>query len=217
MNSTFNISLLELNKLKLNEQNPRIIKDDKWQKLLNSIKGFSTMTQLKPITVNEDFEIIAGNQRYRALVHLKKKKAPVQVFTRKMATEANKERKKHGLDPKTYEQFCQEFLIKDNTHFGQWNEDILANEWEVEDLNEWGLDRWQNEQEESEDYFETESAKDDQIEKPSASDDDHSVFELIMKHENKIILVETLDKVRSKYKYAKIETALMKIIKSHKI
>jgi hypothetical protein len=104
----------------------------------------------------------------------------------------------------------KEFIIKDNVGFGDWDWDMIANEWDAEQLNEWGLDVWQSD---SEDFFDTDDKKNEVDEKPTASDDDYSVFELIMLHENKLILIDTLNKVKNNYLFEKQEDALMEILR----
>jgi len=118
---------IEINKLKTNESNPRIIKDDKFKKLVKSIKDFPQMLKLRPIVVDEDLIILGGNMRYRACVE-----AGLKEVTIKIAKGLTEEQKK-------------EFIIKDNVGFGEWEWDILGNQWNTKDLENWGLDVWQNE------------------------------------------------------------------------
>jgi len=109
----------------LNEANPRVIKDDKFKKLVESIKSFPQMMELRPIVVDESNVIQGGNMRYRALVELGYK-------------EVQEAWVKQGKDL-TPEQW-REFVIKDNVGFGEWDFDMLANDWDAEELQEWGLD-----------------------------------------------------------------------------
>lgn len=117
-----------IEKLISNPDNPRIIRDDKFEKLLNSIKEFPQMLQLRPIIVDENNIILGGNMRYEAQKHLGHKE--VYVI---QADDLTEEQKK-------------EFIIKDNVGFGQWDWDVLSNEWESDSLLEWGLDVWQPEE-----------------------------------------------------------------------
>ncbi len=113
---------IDIDKIKMNNENPRIIKDNKFKKLVKSIKDFPEMLEKRPLIIDENNVVLGGNMRLKALEHLKYKKVPViQV------TDWNEEMKK-------------EFIIKDNVGFGEWDFDILANEWDIEKLNEWGLD-----------------------------------------------------------------------------
>ena len=107
--------------IKLNPNNPRIIKDDKFKKLVESVKNFPEMLEIRPIVVNKDMIILGGNMRYKACKEAWIKEIPVIVadFT---------------------EEQEREFLIKDNVSGGEWDWDILANEWDKEELEEWGLD-----------------------------------------------------------------------------
>lgn len=109
-------------KIKLNPNNPRLIKDDKFKKLVQSIKDFPEMLDIRPIVVNADMIILGGNMRYKACVEAGLKEIPVIV-----------------ADKLTEEQ-QREFLIKDNTSGGEWDWEMLANEWDSEDLDKWGLD-----------------------------------------------------------------------------
>jgi len=120
---------IEINKLKLNSNNPRLIKDFRFKKLVNSIKEFPEMLEKRPVVVDENYIILGGNMRYRAAKELGIKK--IDVIVVKDWTEEQK----------------QEFTIKDNVGFGDWDWDLLANDWESEKLNEWGLEVWQPEKE----------------------------------------------------------------------
>ena len=117
---------LEINKLKPNKDNPRIIKDDKFKKLVKSIKDFPQMLELRPIVVDEDMTILGGNMRYKACIEAGLKEVYIKIA--------------EGLT----EEQKQEFIIKDNVGFGEWEWDILANEWDSTKLAEWGLDVWEN-------------------------------------------------------------------------
>ena len=117
--------MLRLSDLKLNEANPRVIKDDKFKKLVESIKSFPQMMELRPIVVDEMNVIQGGNMRYRALVELGYQDVPDEWV-------------KQGKEL-TPEQW-REFVIKDNVGFGEWDFDMLANEWGAEELEEWGVE-----------------------------------------------------------------------------
>ena len=119
---------MKINELKPNENNPRIIKDGKFKKLVKSIKDFPEMLELRPIVIDEDNIILGGNMRYRACIEAGLKDVPVKIA--KGLTEEQK----------------QEFIVKDNVGFGEWEWDMLGNEWDNVKLGEWGLDVWQPEQ-----------------------------------------------------------------------
>ena len=118
---------LKINELKPNLDNPRIIKDDKFKKLVQSIKDFPEMLELRPIVIDENMTILGGNMRHKACIEAGLKEVHVKI-----AKGLSEEQKK-------------EFIVKDNVGFGEWEWDILANEWNSLDLSEWGLDVWQNE------------------------------------------------------------------------
>jgi hypothetical protein len=115
--------MIELNSLKLNSANPRQISEANFIKLKKSIKDFPDMMAVRPIVCSSDGTILGGNMRYRALQALEYKSVPeswVKFFDN--------------------EKQAQEFIIKDNLSFGAWDWDSLANEWDAEQLEEWGLD-----------------------------------------------------------------------------
>jgi hypothetical protein len=105
-----------------NPENPRIIKDYKYKSLVKSIKEFPKMLEIRPIVVNKDMMILGGNMRWKACIESGIKEIPVIIAS----------------DLTEKEQ--REFTIKDNVAFGEWDWDGLANEWNVEDLTDWGLD-----------------------------------------------------------------------------
>ena len=111
-----------INEVKSNPNNPRIIKDDKFKKLVASIKELPQMLQLRPIVVNEDMIVLGGNMRLKACKEAGLKEIPIIK-----ASELNEEQQRA-------------FIIKDNVGFGEWDWDALANEWDAEQLEEWGLD-----------------------------------------------------------------------------
>ena len=112
---------MKLSEIKPNPNNPRLIKDDKFKKLCQSIKDFPEMLELRPIVVNKDMIILGGNMRYKAAKEIGLKEIPVTIAD---LTEDQQ----------------REFLIKDNTSGGEWDWEVLANEWDSEKLEEWGLD-----------------------------------------------------------------------------
>lgn len=116
---------IKLSTLKPNSGNPRLIKDDKFKKLCESIKQFPRMMELRPIVIDENRIILGGNMRYNALKELGYKEIPSDWV--KYAEDLTEDQKK-------------EFIVKDNVGFGEWDWDILANEWDVSKLTDWGLD-----------------------------------------------------------------------------
>ena len=120
------MKLVKISEVKPNPKNPRIIKDVKFNKLVTSIKEFPDMLNKRPLIVFTDVDgkycVLGGNMRLKALNELKFKEIPIIV-----ADEWTEEQK-------------NEFLIKDNVGFGEWDWDSLANEWDAEKLDDWGLD-----------------------------------------------------------------------------
>jgi site-specific DNA-methyltransferase (adenine-specific) len=113
--------IVKISEVKVNHNNPRLIKDDKFKKLVQSIKDFPEMLYIRPIVVNKDMIILGGNMRYKACKEAGLNEVPIII------TDLTEEQQK-------------EFLIKDNISGGEWDWDILANEWNADELEEWGLD-----------------------------------------------------------------------------
>lgn len=114
-------SEIEVKKVKLNKDNPRVIKDENFKKLVESVKKFPEMLKIRPIVLNRDYVIIGGNQRFKACVEAGFKKVPFYY-----ADELTPEQEK-------------EFMIKDNVQSGQWDFDLLEG-YEIDDLKSWGLE-----------------------------------------------------------------------------
>ena len=112
---------VKASEIKINPNNPRLIKDDKFKKLVQSIKDFPEMLNIRPIVVNKDMIILGGNMRYKACKEAGLKEVPIII------TDLTEEQQK-------------EFLIKDNTSGGEWDWDIIANEWDSQQLIDWGVD-----------------------------------------------------------------------------
>ena len=113
---------VKINAIKTNPKNPRLIKDDKFKKLVKSIQEFPQMLELRPIVVDENNIILGGNMRYKACIEAGLKE--IFILKAEDLTEQQKD----------------EFIVKDNVGFGEWDWDILANEWDTDKLQDWGLD-----------------------------------------------------------------------------
>jgi DNA modification methylase len=120
-NAITEVKVVKINDIKSNPNNPRIIKDDKFKKLVESIKSFPEMANVRPIVVNKDMIVLGGNMRLKAMKEAGWKEAPIQIV---------------DWD----EQKQKEFIVKDNVGFGEWDWDDLANNWDAEELTDWGLD-----------------------------------------------------------------------------
>jgi len=116
------IETVKISAVKSNPNNPRIIKDDKFKKLVTSIKEFPQMLDIRPIVVNDEMIVLGGNMRLKACIE-----AGIKEVAIIKASELTPEQQ-------------NEFIIKDNVGFGEWNWDDLANSWDTEQLTEWGLD-----------------------------------------------------------------------------
>lgn len=114
---------MDISKIHPNPDNPRIIKDEKFKKLCNSIKDFPKMLELRPIIVDPNGMILGGNMRFKALQELKMDIKPEWV-KEGVLTDEEKRR----------------FIVEDNVGFGDWDWDSLANEYDKQELEDWGLD-----------------------------------------------------------------------------
>jgi ParB-like chromosome segregation protein Spo0J len=113
--------ILKTNEIKVNPKNPRIIKDFNFKRLVQSVIDFPEMLNLRPIVVNKDMVILGGNMRFKACIEAGIKEVPVIIADNLTPEQEN------------------EFLIKDNVSGGEWDWDILANVWNAEELENWGL------------------------------------------------------------------------------
>ena len=113
--------IVKISDVKVNPNNPRLIKDDKFAKLVQSIKDLPQMLAIRPIVVNTDMVVLGGNMRLKACKEAGLKEVPIII-----------------ADNLTEEQ-QREFLIKDNVSGGEWDWQMLANDWDTEQLNDWGL------------------------------------------------------------------------------
>ena len=117
-----NIEWVKTKDIHANENNPRILKDDKFKKLVKSIKDFPEMLEIRPIVVNNEMMVLGGNMRLRAIQEIGLKEVPV-IKAENLTEEQQRE-----------------FLIKDNVGFGEWDWDALANDWDYKELVDWALD-----------------------------------------------------------------------------
>jgi len=116
------IEKVNIKQIKPNSSNPRVIKDYKFKKLVRSIQSFPEMLDLRPIVVNEDKVVLGGNMRLRACQEAGLEEVPIIV-----AKDLNEAKQK-------------EFVVKDNLNYGEWDWDMLANEFDLMELDTYGLD-----------------------------------------------------------------------------
>ena len=117
-----NIEWVKTTDIHANENNPRILKDDKFKKLVQSIKDFPEMLEIRPIVVNNEMMVLGGNMRLKAIQEIGLKEVPI-IKAENLTEEQERE-----------------FLIKDNVGFGEWDWDALANDWDYKELVDWALD-----------------------------------------------------------------------------
>lgn len=154
--------LVNLSQIELNAANPRTIKNDKFEKLINSLLALPKMLDLRPIVVDNTMVALGGNMRYRALSaiadmsedELRERLSGIRDFQKKTQAEQDNlvEYWLRWKDKPTApviraseltDAEQREFIIKDNVGFGEWDMDALANEWDNDDLVDWGVDVWQ--------------------------------------------------------------------------
>ena len=116
---------MKLSEIKANPNNPRVNKDEKFDKLVKSIREFPKMMKLRPMVINSDNIVLGGNMRLKALKHLGYKEVPDEWVKR--AEDLTEEEQRR-------------FIIVDNVGFGDHDWEMLANEWNVDELEDWGLD-----------------------------------------------------------------------------
>lgn len=116
------IEKVKISALKLNPANPRTIRDDKFRKLVQSIREFPKMLEIRPIVVNAQNEVLGGNMRLRACIEAGLTEVP--IIRAETLTDDEQRR----------------FIITDNAGFGEWDWEALANEWDADELADWGVD-----------------------------------------------------------------------------
>jgi hypothetical protein len=127
---------VKISQVKRNPENPRLIKDNKFHKLVKSIKEFPEMLEIRPIVVNDDMVVLGGNMRLKACQEAGLKEVHI-IKADKLTVKKQRE-----------------FIVKDNVGFGEWDWDMLANEWDINELDDWGLDLpFDTEPEESENTY----------------------------------------------------------------
>lgn len=160
---------VKIKDIKPNLKNPRVLKDEKFEKLKRSISEFPEMLELRPIVVDADMMVLGGNMRLRALQDLGVQEVPVLI-----ASELTEEQQR-------------QFIIKDNVGFGEWDWDILGNEWDSQELEDWGLDVWQPDE-----AIELE-AEDDNYEVPDEIQVDVVLGDLIEIGEHRLLCGDSTD------------------------
>jgi ParB-like chromosome segregation protein Spo0J len=111
-----------ITEIKSNPNNPRIIKDHKFKQLVKSIQDFPQMLELRPIVIDENNMVLGGNMRLKACIEAGLTDVPV-IHANNLSEEKKKE-----------------FIVKDNVGYGEWDWSELANTWEIDLLQDWGLD-----------------------------------------------------------------------------
>jgi len=191
------IQKVSISSIKENDANPRFINKHKFQKLVNSVKEFPEMLSLRPIVVDKDNIILGGNMRYKACKEIGLK----EVYIIQAA----------DLDDKQ----AQEFIIKDNVGFGEWDWDILANTFDNVELKEWGLDVWQPEEEVSNNTDYSLNTAEEKLNRFL----DAKIKNITIPFENEEFddVVNRLEKLLTKYNCEDYRTLIYKILENEKV
>lgn len=160
------IEKINIELIKNNPSNPRTIKNDKFKKLVSSIKEFPQMLEIRPIVVDENNMVLGGNMRLKAC----KDAGLKEIFIIK-ADNLTDEQKK-------------QFIIKDNSSFGDWDWSVLQNEdWNIQSLEDWGIDVPK---------FDTDSDDDEEDDRDIKI---HSLFQISIDFDNEEQLKENYDRL----------------------
>ena len=181
-NAMMKTGTVKISQLVENKDNPRYITKPAFEKLVKSILNFPRMLKIRPIVVDGNYKVLGGNMRLKALERIEEMQATeiraslesLQTYNRKTELErANllqywKEWQENPVASvicvgQMTEEEQREFVIKDNIGFGEWNFDILANEWDDVQLSEWGMNLPQPEDTEEKEEAKQEEKKPDYI------------------------------------------------------
>jgi hypothetical protein len=191
---------MKLNQIKSNPNNPRIIKDEKFKKLCESIKALPKMMELRPIVVDENFIVQGGNMRLKALNELGYKEIPETWV--KQAKDFTEEELK-------------EFIIKDNVGFGEWDWDGLANNWDENELIGWGLNLpiWNDDMTNNESYEGLDALS--KLDKFMNAE----VKRMFLVYDNETFskVVEWFNKLQGKYELQDNNQVILKLMENEKI
>lgn len=171
---------VDIRQIRQNPDNPRVIKDNKFQKLVKSITELPQMLELRPIVVNKDMIVLGGNMRLKACEAAGLTEVPV-VFADNLTPEQE-----------------MEFIIKDNSSFGEWDWDLLANVWDVDQLQDWGIDIGGFDL--SPDEF------DESFDLPDGDKSPFQQMTFTMADEQQVIIKNAIDDIKKTEEYKYVET-----------
>lgn len=209
------IDKLEMGTLKNHPENPRVIKDDQYEKLIEDLTQRPEMMEARPIITDGDLVIWAGNQRYKACQELGWKTIPTWVYSK----EVHKKSKAHTKFKLSYEEALKNIMVQDNSSRGDWHifdsVEFLGHERMTEfniDMPDFKNDTFDFEEEE-------EMPKDIQPKNSSeakGTENEYATFEIVMRYENKLKFIEVLNTIKSQKKIEQIEDAVMVLVNSYK-
>ena len=190
---------MKLTEIKSNPNNPRVIKDHKFEKLKKSISEFPKMMELRPIVINADNIILGGNMRFKALKDLGYKEVPDEWV--KQASDLTEEE-------------ARRFIIADNVGFGEHDWDMLANEWDSAELKEWGLDTWQIDDLSNEGEY---AGADPQLELDKFLNSELKRMFFVYDNQTFERVVNWLNSIQSKYDLQSHSDAILKLMENEHI
>jgi hypothetical protein len=200
------IETLKITAIKPNPNNPRTIRDEKYQKLLKSVQDFPDMLKLRPIVLNSENVVIGGNMRLKACIEAGLKEVPV-IIAKGLTAEQERE-----------------FSIKDNVSNGDWDWQSLLEGWNSTELIGWGFDSYSFSTVETvfggfENTDETGSEENvpdvEYVDEPKITDSGFVRFDIVLKEEDKKILMSLINSVKKSMQITNAE-ALMHIVKAYK-
>lgn len=188
---------MKVSELIPNKKNPRIIKDHKYRTLYKSVRDFPEMLVARPIVIDENNIVLGGNMRLKVAKDLGLKEITVIKLTDLSESQKN------------------EFIIKDNLNYGEWDFELIKDQWDLNEVVEWGMDLNLDLEYFSDDQNDDNSdgSDNDNKDNKNAPDNDYTQFELVLLHSNKLLIMKAISDVKAEFKYDKIEDALVHIIK----
>ncbi len=193
--------LIPLASISLNPANPRVIEDKAFKALKASIQKDPEILTVRPLVVHskENLQLLAGEQRYKALLDLGHTEIPSTWIIYADSLSDEQKRK---------------FILLDNHHSGTWDISKLNEDWDLDQLQDWNIEIPGLITEiEMPELLATGTAPEKIRKTPSATDDEYSVFEIVMLHPNKLELLETLNKIKNENSFEKLEESLMFLVR----
>lgn len=202
----------KIGSLKNHPDNPRLIKDEEYEKLIRDLTERPEMMQVRPVITDGDLVIWAGNQRYKGCKELGWKNVPTWVYSIDVH-EKSEAFLKFNL---SYEEALKNIMVQDNSSRGEWMPFDAVEFLGFERLNDFNVDVPDFQGDVFQFEEEKETFKPKHSGEASGTEDEYSAFEIVMRYENKLKFIEVLNKIKTKKKIEQIEDALMVLVNSYK-